>query len=97
MDIVSLEGFFYWLAVGGGGVALFVLVAEDWKWFQGFSSSDKKLLSNFISAGIALLASLVLSAIPAEYMQQVDSVVKIIFVILTSIYGKEFLHKIANK
>ena len=97
MEISSLEGLLQWLVVGGGGVAIFVLVAEQWGWFQDLPKEQKKLYSDVVSALLALGSAMLLQALPPEVMANIDLAVKIIFGVVVSIYGKEFLHKLKNK
>jgi len=59
MEINTLEGLFEWLVIGGGGLALFVLVAEKWEWFQRLDSENKKLYSNVVASLIALGSAMI--------------------------------------
>jgi hypothetical protein len=97
MEINTLEGLLEWLVIGGGGVALFVLVAEKWEWFQRLDSENKKLYSNVVASLIALGSALLLQAVPPEVLGDIDLAMKVIVGVIVSIYGKEVFHKIVNK
>jgi hypothetical protein len=87
----------YWLAYSGGFVALFVMLAEHWKWFQGLAPELKELVSNIIIAVGVAGAGLALYFVPAEVLAQGDMYLNVLAAIIYAVAGKEILHKQLHK
>jgi hypothetical protein len=82
-----------WLAYGGGFVALFVMFAEKWPWFQGLAPELKEIVSNvFVALGVAGIG-LVLYFVSPDGLAQGDVYLNVFAAIVYAITGKEILYK----
>ena len=82
-----------WLSYGGGFVALFVILAEKWSWFQELAPELKEIFSSVVvSLGVAAIG-LVLYFVSPESLSQGDIYLNVLAAIVFAITGKEILYK----
>jgi len=85
--------FLNWVYIGGGAVALFVMVAERWEWFQDLAPEQKTLYSDFLVAVIALATGALLAFVPPELLAEADIYLKVVGAVIYAVTGKEIFYK----